>query len=49
MSRPAEYMANLSRLFASAERARFVRLKPGSAVLVRIVEPADAIRFPGRE
>ncbi len=46
MSRLAEYMADLARLFGEAERVHFVRLDPGSTVLVQIVEPeaAPAVR-----
>lgn len=39
MSRLAEYMADLARLLGRAERVHFVRLEPGSTVLVQIVEP----------
>ena len=39
MSRLAEYMADLARLLGRAERVHFVRLEPGSTVLVQSVEP----------
>lgn len=39
MSRLAEYMADLARLLGKAERVHFVRLEPGSTVLVQNVEP----------
>ena len=42
MSRLAEYMADLARLFGKAERVHFVRLEPGSTVLVQVVEPEAA-------
>ena len=42
MSRLAEYMAALARLFGNAEQVHFVRLEPGSAALVQIVEPEAA-------
>ena len=47
MSRLAEYMADLARLLGSVERVHFVRLEPGSTVLVQSVEPeaAPEIRY----
>ena len=39
MARLAEYMAALARLFGEVERVHFVRLEPGSTVLVQVVEP----------
>ena len=42
MSRLAEYMADLARLLGKSERVHFVRLEPGSTVLVQIVEPEAA-------
>ncbi len=39
MSRLAEYMADLARLLGKAEQVHFVRLEPGSTVLVQNVEP----------
>ena len=42
MSRLAEYMADLARLFGTAQRVHFVRLEPGSTVLVQTVEPEAA-------
>lgn len=38
MSRLAQYMADLARLFGRAERVHFVRLEPGSTVIVQTVE-----------
>ena len=42
MSRLAEYMADLARLLGTVERVHFVRVEPGSAVLVHVVEPQAA-------
>lgn len=42
MSRLAEYMADLARLLGRTERVHFVRLEPGSTVLVQNVEPEAA-------
>ena len=42
MSRLADYMADLAQLLGRAEQVHFVRLEPGSTVLVQIVEPEAA-------
>ena len=42
MSRLAEYMADLARLLGETERVHFLRLEPGSTVLVQVVEPEAA-------
>ena len=42
MSRLAEYMADLARLLGKSERVHFIRLEPGSTVLVQCVEPEAA-------
>lgn len=48
MSRLAEYMADLARLFGRAERVHFVRLEPGSTVLVQRIEPEAAPEVSNR-
>lgn len=48
MARLAEYMADLARLFGRVERVHFVRLEPGSTVLVQRVEPEAAPEVRGR-
>ena len=48
MSRLAEYMADLARLFGRAEQVHFVRLEPGSTVLVQNVEPEAAPQIRNR-
>ncbi len=48
MSRLAEYMADLAQLFGTAERVHFVRLEPGSAVIVQTVEPEAAAEVRNR-
>ena len=48
MSRLAEYMADLARLLGSADRVHFVRLEPGSTVLVQRVEPEVALEVRKR-
>ena len=39
MSRLAEYMAEVARLLGKVDQVHFVRLEPGSTVLVQTVEP----------
>lgn len=48
MSRLAEYMADLARLFGTAERVHFVRLEAGSTVLVQTVEAEAATEVRNR-
>ncbi len=47
MSRLAEYMTDLARLFGTAERVHFVRLEAGSTVLVQRVEPEARLTSEG--
>ena len=48
MARLAEYMADLARLFGKSELVHFVRLEPGSTVLVQKVERAAATEVRSR-